>query len=249
MSRQSGTPYSLLSDPLYYGAVVFFAGLTTALPALLGAPWFLVLAQTLALWLLLLVPLRRNAARHVVIVLATWVAVQSAAAFVLSLAAPNRLEMAVGNGFHYREEMLAWLYAGTPLPASWFSQPLLHLLEVVGVTVGALVSGGLVGVGFLMRAVNRYAFGAAALVDSAGGMAGVMAALQPWAFLRIAGYVGLLPLLALVGFTGEWLPGRWSPKRRKLLIISAALLLVGLVFELFLPARWATWFGSIGLDR
>ncbi len=237
--------YSLLNDPAYYGAVILFVALATILPALLGSAWFLLSAQTIALWLLLLVPLRRNRVRPAVIVLTIWVAIQIATIFTLSLLAPNSLELALGDGFRYREALLTWLYAGTALPASWFSQPFQHLLEVLGVTVGALVSGGLVGVWFLMRAVNHLAFGGAMLVQSAGGVAGFMAALQPWALLRIAGYVGLLPFFALPGYTGDWFPWRHSPARRRLFLISGALLLGGLTLEAFLPALWAGWFGPM----
>ena len=243
--REPRTTYNLLDDPVYYGATFFFAALATALPALLGSTWFLALAQTASLWLLLLSPLRQDRVRPALAALAIWVAVQIATVFALSLVSPDALERAVGNGFRYREVLLTWLYAGTALPASWFSQPLLHLLEVAAITLGSLLSGGLVGVWFLMRTVNLYAFGAAALVDSAGPVGGLMAALQPWLLLRIAGYVGLLPLLALPAFTGHWLPWRGSPGRRRLLMIAITLALVGLLSELFLPAIWARWFGRI----
>ncbi len=241
-NHRPADPYNLLRDPLYYAVVILFAFLATALPALLRASWLLLLAQTISLWLLLLVPLRRNSARYALVVVACWVAVQFVAMFAISLGAPNRAEVAIGNGFQLTSGLLAWLYTGSPLPLSWFSQPLQHLVAILGATLGALVSGGLLGVWFLMRAVNVYAFSAAVLVNSAGG---AIAALQPWALLQIAGYVGLLPLLALPGFNGEWNPAKWSPRRRKLLLIAGALLLAGLVLELFLPGLWARWFGTI----
>ncbi len=228
MNNQPRRGYNLLDDPLYYVAIVFFAALATALPALLGSRWFLAFAETAALWLMLLVPLRRDRVRPAAIVLAIWVGVQIVTVFVLTLIAPNALEKAVGGGFLYREALLNWLYAGRILPQSWFSQPLLHLLEVAGITLGSLASGGLVGVWFLVRTVNQFAFGAAALVDSAGGLAGMMAGLQPWYLLRIAGYVGLLPFFALPGFTGDRRPWRKSDARRRLLLAGGRLARCGL---------------------
>jgi hypothetical protein len=243
--REPRKAYNLLEDPIYYIAIIAFAALATGLPALLGSPVFLAVAQTAALWLMLLVPLRRNRVRPAVIVLALWVVIQIVTVFALTLAAPNRLEEAVGNGFLYREALLNWLYAGTALPDSWFSQPMQHLLEIAGVLLGSIISGGLVGVWFLLRAVNDFAFGAAALVGSAGGIAGFMAALQPWMLLRIMGYVGLLPFLAMPGFTGDWQPWRLSSARSRLMLTALLLLVAGLLLELFLPALWAAWFGGL----
>lgn len=225
-------PYSLLTDPLYYGIVAFFAMLTATLPVVVGSGWFLTLAQTATLWLLALVAWRKRNLPAVIRLLAIWVAVQAITFFVMTLVAPTQAEWAVGNGFAYREALLEWMYTGSPLPASWYTQPGLRLLELAGIGVGSFASGGLLGVLFLTKSVNLMALGAAAAWQSADSLAPLMWGVQPWAWLRFAGYVLLVATLALPGYTGQYWPGGWPPRHRRAALIGLALLLAALAVEM-----------------
>ncbi len=237
---------SLLNDPIYYGTVIVFAVLTTALPVMVGRSWFLPAAQTLALWLLALVAIRSEVdpARRTFRVLLLWVAAQFVAMVLLARFSPVQAEAAVGDGFAHREALLEWLFTARALPVSLTSAPGLRLLEVAGVAVGALLSGGLLGLWFLMRTVNLIAFGAGILWAATGSLLALVGGLQPWALLRIGGYMGLIACLAPVGFDGAWLPGAWGASRRRLFWIALALLGAGLLLELLLPGPWARLLGG-----
>lgn len=231
--------YSLLRDPVYYSTAAAFAALTTALPALAGGAWFLPIAQTAALWLLALVAFRRASARAALAVIGLWLCVQAATLFAVTMLAPTRAELAIGGGWAYRQALLEWLYAGAPLPASLRSAPWQRLLEVAGVALGSLFSGGLLGVWFLVRSVNLAAYGAAAFAATTGSALWPLVALMPWALARIAGYAGLVATLSIVGYTGEWSPWAWPQGRRRLLWVSLALVAAGLLLETVLPPLWA----------
>jgi hypothetical protein len=75
-------------------------------------------------------------------------------------------------------------------------------------------------------------------------LAGFFGGMQPWFAAQIAGAVGLVAVLALPGYTGEWSPSRWSPGQRKVLWISLGVFVAGLLLELVLPGLWSSLFGQ-----
>jgi len=229
--------YSIVTDPLYYGVVAFFALIATALPAALGQQWLLPIGQTAALWLLCFVAWRRGTALHAARVLGVWVAVQFAVFFVVAFLGGG--ENAVPQGFAYRTALLEWLFGVGALPASWATEPVRRSVETLGVTLGATVSGGILGVWFLVRSINLFAFGAASAFSATSSVWGLLAGLQPWWLLRVVAYVGVVATFALPGYTGKWTPGGWSPGERRLFWVSAGLLVAALLLEVILPGVWA----------
>jgi hypothetical protein len=244
MSGTARKPYSIVNDPLYFGVVIFFAALATGLPAALGSRWFLLIAQTIALFILTFVAWRNGTALRAAAVLLTWVIVQAVSFFVITLIFEGA-ETAISDGFEYRSALLAWIYGAGALPASWGDSLAGRLIQLVGVTVGSTISGGLIGIGFLVRSVNLYAFGAATAWVTSGSVWGLLAALEPWWLLRILAYIGLIATCALPGYTGKWNPGQWQPAERWLLINSFILLAVALTLELILPGIWARWLSAL----
>lgn len=234
--------YSLLNDPLFYAMLAFFALLTTASAAALGQPRFLPISQTVALFAFLAVALRRQTVRAALIVLAVWLVTQVAALILVTRLAPGQVEQAIGDGFAYRTSFSAWFYGAGALPASLAVQPGGRLLELAGILLGSLLTGGLVGVWFLVRAANLAAYGAGVLWYDSGQIINLFAGLPIWTVLRLSGYAGFVALLGTPLFSGNWSLRYYLNHHRRLVIVSVGLLLLGLVLELILPGVWRMLF-------
>lgn len=232
--------YSLAHDPIFYITVGFFAGLTTGLPAAIGQPNFLPIVQTLALFIFLLIPLRQGLIRQALIVLGLWLAIQFALIVTLTWLLEANVERAFHDGFQYRMDYIAWFFgAPTALrPDSFGVQPLSRLIEVLGVLTGSLISGGLIGIWFLVKSVNLAAYGMGALVVALKSPASLLIALPLWSLLRIAGYAGLITIFSEPLLTNNWQPHFYWRNHRRLLVAAGLLLLLGLLSELFLPDLW-----------
>lgn len=238
MTNSARKPYSIVNDPLYFGVVIFFAAITTALPAALGSRWLLLIAQTVALFAVTFVAWRKGTALRAAAVLLTWVIVQFIVFFLIAVYYAGA-ERAINDGFEYRSALLAWIYGAGGLPNSWNDRFAGRLIELVGVTVGSTISGGLIGIGFLVRSVNLYAFGAGTAWTSSGSVWTLLASLEPWWLLRIIAYIGLIATCALPGYTGKWNPATWQPSERWLLIYSLLLLVISFSLEIALSGFWA----------
>jgi hypothetical protein len=131
-----------------------------------------------------------------------------------------------------------WYFANSPLPASFVSAPLSSLLEVVGVTLGSLFTGGVAGVWSLVRMANLAAFSAGHLLGVLGSPLWLFVALPIWSLLQLAGAGGLVVLLAEPLLVDRFALGKWFVRRRRPLLLFGALYAVGLLAELLLPSIW-----------
>lgn len=227
--------YSLTRDPTYYLTVGFFALLTTALPALLGQPRFLPVIQAITLTTFIAIPLRRSHLHGALGVMALWLSLQFGLMTLLSWAFGGLVERAIANGFAYRGELASWFYSGTILPGSLQAAPAARLVEVVGILLGSLLTAGLVGAWFLVRAVDLAGFGTGALLTSLDTPALILLVIPIWSLVRIAGYAGLVTLLAEPLLTNIWSPTHYWDRRQRLLLVSLGLVITGLLLELILP--------------
>ncbi|MCB0128557.1 MAG: hypothetical protein KDE58_40105 [Caldilineaceae bacterium] len=236
--------YTITNDPIFYVTVVFFALLTTALPSLIGQPTFLLITQTLALFIFLMIALHRQLLRQSLLIVALWLGTQYIVLLLITLWAQERAQLAFPNGFSYGMHYIEWYYNanGALRPDSFAAQPGTRLVELVGITIGSLLTAGLVGVWFLVRAVNFAAFhtGVILLVNENPGA--ILGALPLWALLRIVGYAGLVVLLAEPLLTSNWNPFFYLQQRRRLAGAAVAFTLLGLLLEAFLPDLWRTFF-------
>lgn len=235
-------PYSLAHDPLYYITVAFFALLTTGLPTAIGQPNFLPIIQTVALFIFLLIPLRQGFMRQALLVLGLWLVLQFAVVLLLTWLMEARSERAFHDGFQYRMAYIAWFFgaAAALRPDSFGAHPLTRLIELLGILGGSLISGGLIGVWFLVKSVNLAAYSMGVLLIALKSTVGWLLAIPFWSFVRIAGYTGLVALLGEPLLTGNWQPRFYWHTRRRLILTASALLLLGLLLELFLPDLWRT---------
>lgn len=231
-------PYQLVNDPLFYIILGFFALLTTGLPAAMGQPRFLPAVQTLALFSFLFYAIRRGHLPQALRMVALWLVLQIMILLLLTLLAPTQVERAISNGFQQRADTMLWFYGGEGLPDAWFVRPGSRLGELLGILLGSLFTGGLVGVWVLVRAVNSAAFLMGSLLQSQPGVRTFLAMLQPWTLCRLAAYGGLVGLLAEPLLTSNWRPQFYLTVRRRPLLISAGLLILGLLTEVLLPSLW-----------
>ncbi len=236
--------YTLANDPIFYSTVVLFALLTTALPAFIGQPTFLLVAQTLALFTFIIVTLHQRMIRQTVLVLALWLVTQFIVFLVVTVLAEERVQVAIPNGFAYGMAYIEWFYqtAGAIRPDSFAAQPLARISELIAVTLGTLLSAGLVGVWFLVRALNLAAFNMGVLLVVSDKPLAFLEAVPVWSLLRISGYAGFIILFAEPLLTSNWNPGFYLRERRQLFLVSIILTLVGLLLELILPDFWRTLF-------
>lgn len=232
--------YSLARDPIFYITVGFFALLTTGLPLAIGQPNFLPILQTLSLFIFMLIPLRQGLLRQTLWVFALWLVLQFSVVVTLTWFLEARAEHAFYDGFQYRMDYIAWFYGAKAAlrPDSFGAMPLARLIELGGVLLGSLVSGGLIGIWFLVKSVNLAGYGMGALLLSLKSTAALFLALPIWTLLRIAGYAGLITLLSEPLLTSKWQPLFYWRHRRRLILIAGGLLLLGLLLELFLPDLW-----------
>jgi hypothetical protein len=228
--------YSLTRDPLYYVTVGFFALLTTALPGLLGQPRFLPVIQALALTIFIALPLRKGHIRGALNVMAIWLTLQYILMALLSWAFGGLVERAMANGFVYQGELAAWFYGSARLPGSLHAAPLARLVEIAGIVLGSMLTAGLVGAWFLVRAVNLAGYSTGTLLASLDTPALVPLVLPIWSLLRLAGYAGLIVLLAEPLLTNQWAIAFYWARRRRLLLLSLGLIIAGLIAELVLPS-------------
>ena len=76
----------------------------------------------------------------------------------------SHAERAIDNGFMQRAMTSEWYFARSPLPAGIVEQPLAGIVEIAGILLGSLLTGGLVSAWFLMRMANLAAFSAGHLL-------------------------------------------------------------------------------------
>lgn len=235
-----GKPYHLINDPLFYSIAAFFALLTTAMPAALGQPRFLVLIQTLALFAFLFYTIRHGYMRQALQLLALWVTVQVITLLIVSVLLPDQVQRAINSGFEKQSEFIGWFHGNQPLADTLWQRPGQRLGEWLGIFLGSLLTGGLVGVGFLVSAVNVAVFKAGALLQ--GGWLLLPAALPPWSLLRLTSYAGFIALLAEPLLTSNWSLRYYLTVRRRHLQIATTLLVAGLILEAILPGAWRALF-------
>lgn len=231
--------YSLTRDPLYYVTVGFFALLTTAIPAILGQPRFLPVIQALALTVFVAIPLRKGHLRGALNVMALWLTLQFILITLLAWAFGGLVEKAIQDGFTYRGQMAVWFYDGALLPRGIQAAPWSRFVEFAGIVAGSLLTAGLVGNWFLVRAVDLAGFGAGSLFATLATPALLPWMIPVWALVRIAGYAGLVILLAEPILTDRWSASAVLSRRRKLLFLSLGLVAAGLLLELVLPGLMA----------
>ena len=232
---------SLTRDPFFYGTVAMFALILTGFPALLGQFRLLPLGQSVALFVFFALCLRRGDLRAVLRVLAIWATVQVSTMALVSWLLPSLTEQAIADGFNQRVLYLTWFYGGERMPATLVGRA----VEVVGVLLGSLVSGGLIGLWFWVRALNRLGFFSGALLNSVDNLLMIIPALNPWTLLRLVGYGGLIVALGEPLLAGRWSPAFILRERRRLLGISLVALALGLLLELVLPGLWRGMFNAI----
>jgi hypothetical protein len=230
--------YQLTRDPVYYVMAVFFALLTTALPAVLGQVRFMPVSQTVVLSIFLSIAVRRRDLRGALLLIYLWLGFSMLSLIGVTLVAPGQVERAFDDGFMARALFSEWYFANSPLPASFATAPMPSLLEVIGVTLGSLLTGGVVGIWSLVRMANLAAFSAGHLLGILGSPVWIFVALPIWSLLQVAGAGGLVVLFAEPLLIDRFALGKWVTRRRKPLLLFSMLYAVGLLAEWLLPTLW-----------
>ena len=234
--------YALVNDPIFYLTIVIFAILTTGFPALIGQPIFMPIVQSLALFGLMMIPLHQHLLKRTLQVIGLWVIIQFLVIVLATLFAEQRVQEAIPDGFAYRMAYAEWFYStsgnGVGRPDSFVARPIARTLELFGVTLGSLLTVGLLGIWFLMRALNLAAYSMGALLLVIDSPSAFLGALPLWSLIRISGYVGLIIFFSEPLLTNNWSLRTYLGKRGRLLLIASALTLGGLILELFLPMLW-----------
>jgi len=239
--------HSLITDPIFLFAVVIFAFLTTLLPFILGASLLLPILQTLFLTFLLLMVVRKQHPAQAIRILCIWTIVQLVIATLLSAIFPGQVELAIADGFSRRTAFLEWLYAGSALPDGILTTPVERIVEIIGITVGTLLSAGVLGVWLLVRTINLASFYAGSTINSVGSFAGLLVGIPIWTMLRIVAYIGFVSIFAEPMSTGNWAIGHYlsnpnSSTRKQFLLGAVILLVLSLASEIALSGLWRSIF-------
>lgn len=230
---------SITQDPIYFTTAAFFAVLTTALPALLGQPRFMPILQALSLTIFMVLPLHHRHPGGALRVVAIWLPLQYLTLVLLTLIFRGQVEQAITNGFVLQGEIAQWYFGGAAMPAAFGATLGGRLIELIGVVVGSLASAGLVGAWFIAGTLNLAAYTTAIVAVALESALLFPFAIPWWTLLRVAGLAGLLVLLAEPLITYTWSPRHYWQHRRALILGSAALFIVGVLVELFLPGLLA----------
>lgn len=230
--------YQLTRDPVFYLMAVLFALFTTGLSAVLGQFRFMPISQTIVLTAFMALALRRHDLRAALSVVALWLVTTMLVLITLTMLVPAQVERAFAEGFFHRAAFSEWYFAGSPLPASFTAAPLAKTLEIAGITVGSLFTGGVVGIWSLVRLANLTAFSAGHLLGVLGSPLWIFAALPIWSLLQLAGAAGLVALGAEPMLVDRFALRQWLQRRRRELLLFGAIYAVGLVAEAVLPAFW-----------
>ncbi|MBX3000025.1 MAG: hypothetical protein KF893_16000 [Caldilineaceae bacterium] len=230
--------YQLTRDPFFYGTVGFFALLTTLLPGSLGQPNFMPIVQALGLTIFTAIPLRKGDVGTALRVLLLWLIVQLTVIFFMAWGLPVQTARAIPDGVTYRMDLVTWAYTGEALPRSLLVAPLARLIEILGVLVGSLLTGGLVGSWFLVRAVDLFGFSAGTMIREMASPIGLLLGFTPWRLLSLSGYAGFFLLLAQPILSNRWDLNHYRKNQRRLIIWSSGLLVAGLLLEVLLPGFW-----------
>ncbi len=230
----TGSSYNLTQDPLFLITAAFFALLTTAMPAFMGQMRVMPLLQTLVLTIFLAITLRKGGIGAALMLMGVWLAVEMVTLTLITGFFMEQVERAIPGGFDLGVGLVAWLYAGDPLPNGLDSEPVARLVEIVGVAAGALLTGGLLGVWLLMQAANQAGFSMGVFLAGIfrGGTLPLFFLL--WTVLRIAGYAGLVALLAEPLWTQNWSLNFYVKQRGRLFLIAIAFILASLTLEILL---------------
>lgn len=230
--------YDLTRDPVFFGTLVFFVLLTTAVPGLMGQPNFMPVIQALGLTIFTAIALRRAGVGSALRVATVWLLVQGLFLLLLTWLLPAPIEKAIHDGFLIRAGLVEWVYAGSVFPGSLLAAPLARLGEIAGIVLGSLATVGLVGGWFLVKGVNLLAYGMGSLWRGTGSPLGILLGLAPWRLAQLTGYTGLFVLLIQPLLLNNWNPAHYLSTQRRLILVSLALVIGGLIAELFLPGLW-----------
>jgi hypothetical protein len=234
--------YNPTQDPIFYGTIIFFVIITTAVPAVMGQPNFMPAIQALGLTVFTAIALRRAGLVAALRVATLWLLVQGLLFFLLTWLLPVQVEKAIHDAFLYRTALLEWAYAVGPLPGGLVAAPLVRLGEMAGIVLGSLATVGLVGGWFLVKGVNLLAYGMGSLWRATDSPLGILLGLAPWRLSELAGYTGFFVLLIQPLLLNNWNPTHYLSTQRRLIFISLALVAGGLIAELFLPGLWRAIF-------
>ena len=240
IEQNSAQPKSqpLTVDPLYYGTVIAFALLTTALPAVLAQPRFLPIAQAVALTVFLAIPLRAGYWRRAIWVMTVFLITAFAVIASLTYWIPQQIEASIPSGFALRSDLVAWSFGVGLWPGSPQTAPFSQLVEFAGVCLGALITAGLAGNWFLVRAVDSTGFSAGLLARTLAGPLGFLLSMPVWRALWIGGLAGSVILLSQPILSGRWSPRYYLANQRALVLWSAILLVLGFLAGILLPSLW-----------
>lgn len=227
---------SITRDPIYLVTVAFFALLTTVLPALLGQHRFMPILQAFVLTVFIALPIHHRRPQGALHVLALWLPLQFVTLLLLTLLAGERVEQAIPGGFVLRGTVADWFFGDGAYPVAFGAAPLARLGELAGIVVGSFATAGLVGAWFMLRALNLAAYSTGILLSALETPAWALLTFPWWTFLRLGGYAGLVALLAEPLLTYTWSPLHYWRNRRRLILVSVALIAAGILGELLLPA-------------
>lgn len=234
--------YSITRDPLFLATVGLFAVLTTTLPTLLSQSWLLPILQTVVLTIFLSIAIHQHLTGQALRIVAIWLVCQLVMMILLSLFIPEQVERVIPDGFNRRTAFFEWFFTGVSHLDSPLRRPWQAISELIGITIGTLVTGGLVGIWILERIVNIAGFYAGSILSISDTPMGIIAGLPIWTIARILSYTGFSILLAEPMQTGNWSLIYYLTRHRRLLTISVGLLLISLLLELVLSGLWNTMF-------
>lgn len=232
-ARRAGAVWPLLLPGALAPAAVAVA---TLVPGTLALPLLATLAVYPCMaWLVLR---GRRAAAALATLL--WAASLSIAIITLATRDPAGAGGMILHGPAYRDEMFAFIRAGTGPesdPAVFLPRHALHLGLFA---LASAASGGLFGIamGAILLGYMSYYVGALAAAGGAPGIA-YLCGWPPWAILRVAGYV-----LLGVALSGPLLSAAARrplpfPERRGWLLTAAALLVADALLKGLLAPAWA----------
>ena len=185
-----------------YGYTVSIAMLSCFLGILVPGKWGLPLLNTIGIYPLFFYNLQNRNYRRALNQMLIWAVVMSITIILLSYAFNADIGSRIFRGEHYRDEMFQWIKTGIgeeSMPSQFIPKHILHFILFVLLTI---FTGGFASLFFgsvLLNYMNYYV--GSLFANSTNPLLLFLFAWQPWAIIRVIGYIAIAIGLSEISFS------------------------------------------------
>lgn len=182
----------IVTTKMSYGYTVFIAIFSCILGIFIPGKWALPILNTLGIYPLFYYQLKHQNYRQIFIQMLLWAVVMSITIIILSSFLNATMETKIFRGEQYRNEMFSWIKAGVGEESSPNQFIPKHLIHFVLFSILTILTGGFAALFFGSVLLNYMNFYVGSLfAHSTNPLIILLFGWQPWAILRVVGYIAV----------------------------------------------------------